>query len=168
MAFKNGGTKTSVKRIEATERARQALELRKAGATFEQIAQKCGYKRAQHAHKVVTAAIRAIPREAAEEVRKLELERLDRMTLALWQRAGKGDTEAINHVLKIMGRRAKLLGLDVPAADMSRAGPTQPIKEIVFHEGDDTLSGNDMNSSETDAQQHVNPDNPDVRSDPAG
>jgi hypothetical protein len=111
---RNSGNKTSGKRIEAAERVRKALELRKAGATFAVIAVQCGYSNAQRAHEAVVAAIRALPREGAIEVRQLELERLDRLQLGMWERAIKGDAEAFSAVLRAMKRRAELIGLDAP------------------------------------------------------
>jgi hypothetical protein len=53
--------------------------------------------------------------ELVEDVRQLELTRLDRMQLALWSAATHGDVAAIDRVLAIMARRAKYLpGLEVP------------------------------------------------------
>jgi hypothetical protein len=45
-------------------------------------------------------------------VRQLELERLDRLLIALWDLATGGSLGAIDRVLKVMQRRAELLGLD--------------------------------------------------------
>jgi hypothetical protein len=52
--------------------------------------------------------------EPAEELRTMEVARLDQMLLGLWPKAIKGDTWAVDRVLKIMERRAALLGLDAP------------------------------------------------------
>lgn len=48
----------------------------------------------------------------AEHVRKLDLHRLDLMQSKLWDRIDDGDIPAIDCALRIMDRRAKLLGLD--------------------------------------------------------
>lgn len=53
-------------------------------------------------------------RPVADEVRTLELERLDKFLLALWDKIEQGDPIAIDRGLKIMDRRAKYLGLDAP------------------------------------------------------
>jgi hypothetical protein len=50
----------------------------------------------------------------ADEVRTLELERLDRFLSYLWDKIEQGDPVAIDKGLKIMDRRAKYLGLDAP------------------------------------------------------
>jgi hypothetical protein len=101
--------------VDRAERVKKALELRKAGVTFEKIAEQCGYNSLQTAYKAITKAIRDIPREVAADVRSLELERLDRLTLAVWSSAAKGDQKSIETVLKLMKRRASLLGLDLDA-----------------------------------------------------
>lgn len=46
------------------------------------------------------------------EMRRLELERLDAIQLAIWDQATQGDYEAIDRVLKISERRAKVAGFE--------------------------------------------------------
>jgi hypothetical protein len=101
--------------IASHDRKLQALELRKAGATFQAIADKLGYRGPSGAHKAVVSALRATLREPAEELRELELMRLDAMLLGLWRRAQAGEEKAVDRVLRIAERRARLLGLDAPA-----------------------------------------------------
>jgi hypothetical protein len=60
------------------------------------------------------AAVNAGCREQAQELRALEALRLDQMQAALWQQATDGDVRAIDRILRIMERRARLLGLDEP------------------------------------------------------
>lgn len=47
-----------------------------------------------------------------DQVMQLELVRLDRALNAIWEQVLAGDHRAITSMLKIMERRAKLLGLD--------------------------------------------------------
>lgn len=94
------------------EKKRRALELRKAGCGYDEIAAALGYANAGGAYKIVQQALKDTYREPAEEIRTLELERVDRLLRAVWPRALKGDVEAVDRVLKIMTRRARLLGLD--------------------------------------------------------
>jgi hypothetical protein len=56
--------------------------------------------------------LRAANEETAEDLRALEVERLDRMLRGLWEDAASGDTDAVSAALRIQKRRAKLLGLD--------------------------------------------------------
>jgi hypothetical protein len=130
---KNGETRTGKKQVEQAERRRHALALRAAGVGYEDIAKQVGLSGPGPAYKIVQAALKATYREPADEVRKLELERLDRLTLALWQRAKGGESEAIDRVLKLMDRRAKLLGLDVskPATVMAFDASTMTNDEII-------------------------------------
>jgi hypothetical protein len=114
-----GESMTSEKRLAAIEKQRQALELRKGGAGYEQIARQLGYKSVASAYDAVRSGLKRTLREPAEEVRALELARLDRLLMGQWKAAAgnaetPGDPAAVDRVLKIMVRRAKLLGLDAP------------------------------------------------------
>ncbi len=109
-------SKTSERRLAAVEKQRLALELRKAGVSFPQIAAQLGYKSVSGAFDAVDSAIKRLLQEPAEEVRKLEVARLDHMLSAVWPSVQRGDERAVEMALKIMARRAKLLGLDAPKA----------------------------------------------------
>ena len=115
MAFprQHGESRHSVRRLESVERQDRALELRKQGITYKHIAAEVGVS-IQHAGRMVESALRRVLREPAEAVRKLEAERLDAMFTNAYMRAVAGDHGSIYAVLNIMGRRAKLLGLDAP------------------------------------------------------
>ena len=117
-----GESKLSPRRIAAAERARQALELRKGGASFPEIARRLDFKGPGAAYKAIARTLNRTLQEPAEHVRKLELERLDRLFLAIWPRAKRGDLQAIEKALSISQRRAKLLGLDAP----DKIAPTDP------------------------------------------
>jgi hypothetical protein len=109
-------SQSSPRRVQAAERRALALELRKAGATYLAIGRTLGYSE-QRAHAIVTAELRRLNAErveAAAEVARLECERLDALLLAVWPQAKAGDGPAIDRVLSIMARRAKLQGLDMP------------------------------------------------------
>lgn len=106
--------KTSVRRVEAVDRQQQALELRKGGKTFEYIAEKLGYASKAGAHKAVLSALQKTLQEPADDLRKLEIERLDVMFEAIWWAASHGTPHAIDRALKIMEHKAKLLGLNAP------------------------------------------------------
>lgn len=103
------------KKISAVEKERQCLELRKAGATFEQIAKEVGYKFPSGAEKAIRRALKKTIQQPADDLRKLMILRLDRMLLAIWPSIQTGDTKAILAALKIEERRARLLGLDSPS-----------------------------------------------------
>lgn len=114
MARKQNGQKTKPETIEAKEKAVRALEARKEGKTFAQIADEVGYNSPQAAHDAVKRALDAMIREPAEDVRRLELERLDAMWGLHYLNAQAGDVQALAACMRIMERRAKLLGIDAP------------------------------------------------------
>jgi len=119
---------TSERRIALVEKRRQALELRKAGASYEQIAESLGYRSKSGAHDAVTGALRDMLREPAEQVRTLELSRLDDMLMSIWARVRSGDVSAIDRALRLSERRARLLGLDAPV----KVAPTDPSGESEY------------------------------------
>lgn len=59
--------------------------------------------------------------ETREQARELESQRLDRMIGAVWRQATAGDLAAVDRVLRILERRARLLGLDM-ATEMRLTG----------------------------------------------
>ena len=97
---------------ELVEKEIRVLELRRAGLTWQSISEQTGYAEATGAYAAYKRAIKRVMAEPVEEVRTQELDRLDRMQVAVWNRALKGDDKAINTVLRLMERRARLLGLD--------------------------------------------------------
>lgn len=97
---------------ERKERIRKAIELRKGGATYQQIANQLGYSDRGSAYNAVKGELNKLNRESATQLRDLEVGRLDAMLLGIWQQAKNSDLPSIDRVLKIMDRRAKLLGLD--------------------------------------------------------
>jgi hypothetical protein len=100
--------------IDARKREARVFELRIQGFTFEQIASEVGYQGASGAWQAYKRVKESHIFESVDEARQLELMRLDEMMSAIWDRAIGGDLPAASCVLKIMDRRAKLLGLDKP------------------------------------------------------
>lgn len=108
---------TAPRSVECIDWHRRAVEMRTQGHTYQQIADACGVSMSA-AYKAVCTYLeqtRAIAREAAEEVRRIELDRLDRMLAAVAPKAEDGDLQAVQTAIKLQERRAKLLGLDAPA-----------------------------------------------------
>ena len=95
------------------ERKRNALELRLAGASYRDIADALQVSQAT-ALQDCKEALADIPAQQADEMRTVELSRLDRLQRAVWPRAIKGDLQAVDRAIKIIDRRAKLFGLDAP------------------------------------------------------
>jgi hypothetical protein len=106
---------TKVPAAETIEKERRALGLRRAGITYDEIARQVGYANASGARKAVMRGLKRTLQDDADATRQLEADRLDRLQAGVWNAAAGGDVQALDRVLKIMDRRAKLLGLDVPA-----------------------------------------------------
>jgi hypothetical protein len=98
----------------AKERQRRALELRKAGATYQAIADQLGYAGSHSARKAVLTAFEDIPREAAGEVRTLQVERLHHMLVRVWADVQAGDFKAMDIALRIMDQLNRLQGVEAP------------------------------------------------------
>jgi len=99
--------------VRKQERQVQALELRRKGNTYLQIAKALGIVTST-ACKLVREALVTTIQEPADAVRTLELQRLDFLTKKLEARISSGEDKAINTLLKVMDHRAKLLGLYAP------------------------------------------------------
>ena len=92
----------------------KVLELRRAGLTWQSIAEETGYADHTGAYAAYKRAIKRTMQQPADELREQELDRIDRLQLAAWPNAMKGDTKSIMTIVKLMERRARLLGLDTP------------------------------------------------------
>lgn len=97
----------------------KALAMRIAGASYQQIGAALHITDTS-AHRHVQKALERIDSktaELAEQVRAMELKRLDALMVGIWKEAvgpdgTMGDPKAVETVLKVMDRRARLLGLD--------------------------------------------------------
>jgi hypothetical protein len=110
----------------------KVLDLRRAGFTFMRIAEEVGYRQASGAQRAYERVIARDKPQATEEHRWQELDRLDRMQVALWPRAMKGDDKAINTIVRLMERRARLVGIDAP---------TRIQAEVVNYDGNRDIDG---------------------------
>lgn len=109
--------------VKAHDNQLKALELRKAGVSYQRIADSLGYKSASGAHKAVQTALKKTLQEPADDLRRLEVERLDAALAAVWSSVLKGQYGAVDRFLRIQERRARLLGLDAPTkADITSGG----------------------------------------------
>lgn len=100
---------------ESLDKERKAIELRRAGYTYEDIANAIGYADHTGARDACLRAIkRSMSDAGVDELRQGELDRLDRLQRSAWTSALQGDLQAIATCLRIIDRRSKLLGLDAP------------------------------------------------------
>jgi cyanate lyase len=83
--------------------------------TYDQIAAELGYANRGTVYHVVSEALKAQTAEAVGELRSLEVERLDNLQLAVWQKAMDGDVPSASAVVRVIMARCRLLGLDGPS-----------------------------------------------------
>lgn len=102
--------------VETLDRRRQAVQLRLDGLSYEAIAAQLGWRSHASAHNAVQRGLADAVREPTEQLIRLEVARLDELHRALWPAALAGNVGAVDRVLRVMERRARLLGLDKPAA----------------------------------------------------
>lgn len=115
---------------EVLEKEAEVLRLRRAGLTFDMIAKRMGYSHASGAQKAYANACKRIVYAEVEEVRKEEQDRLDIAQAAIWAGVVQGDIPSITALIRIMERRARLLGLDMP---------TRVQQEVTVWNGDSDL-----------------------------
>lgn len=141
------------KLLQTAQRRSDVIRLREAGATWEDVARAierqygadrlpAGWDR-RYAYKDFMRELEKLRediKEGVEEIREMETRRLERMQRSIWQKSINADgattwkqqREAIDRMLRIMQRRAQLLGLDMPQrveGEFTLGGPVtiQPV-----------------------------------------
>ena len=99
---------------EVFEKEKKVLELRRGGLTFDLIAERLGYANASGAQKAYERACSRIVYDDVVALRNAEMDRLDIAQAAIWNEVLQGTISAVTALIKIMERRARLLGLDMP------------------------------------------------------
>jgi len=134
--LKRGGRGRFERSADTAARDAKATELRSRGYSYQQIADTLGMHDRSAARKAVERALFATVAEPAEELRRLELLKLDALSVAAWQILGAEHPvvsdgkimvhdgvplidpmptlHAIDRLLRIAERRAKLCGIDAP------------------------------------------------------
>jgi hypothetical protein len=79
-------------------------------------------------YKAYNRAMTRVIAPSIEEHRELELDRLDILQRTYWQPAVNGNLRAADYVLRVIDKRAKLLGLDAPLKVQA---------EVVTYDGSD-------------------------------
>jgi orotate phosphoribosyltransferase-like protein len=140
-------------RIQAARHGLRALGLRESGYTYAQIADELGVSE-QRAWQLVNRELdrlNAKRAEKASDVQRLEIARLDAMLKGIWDKAQDGDFAAIDRVLSIMQRRAKLLGLDLADRQAATTGiVVLNVQEVVI-ERQEPINGQFRSETDTTA-----------------
>jgi hypothetical protein len=98
--------RASAKRVEA-------MSLRLAGLTWEQIGDRLQIS-TEAARQIVQTALDRATHDRVEALREIENARLDRAQAAIWTKVLEGDLKAVDTFLRISQRRSKMNGLDAP------------------------------------------------------
>lgn len=118
--------------LRADVRKKEALELRREGKSYPEIAKELGCVTSA-AHKMVQRALEKWTeecKEEAEQTKAIELQRLDELVERYHTQAKLGDIKAGEFVLKLMERRAKLLGLDAAVKVEGSLGIYQQLSDM--------------------------------------
>lgn len=127
-------TSTNQESLEYQEKIRKALKARKEGLMWSEIAKQVGM-----AEKTIAKAVqRLLAKELLDDVRelkRLQMYRLESLIAPLMVKAEKGSFLAIDRLIKIFDRQAKLFGLDSPlkTALTDSEGVDKPIGQVVFY-----------------------------------
>ena len=105
------------------DREIKAIELRREGYTYEQIANMMNFSSRSTAWKIIKRGLERSVVESVDELRLLESQRLDALQYAIWDKCMAGDLKAINAAIRIMERRSKLFGLDAPSKVQAEIRP---------------------------------------------
>jgi hypothetical protein len=96
------------------DRELAVVNLRRTGMTWQMIANEVGYASPAGAWKAYERACARTLEEPTAEARRIELDRLDALQFTYWEPAIQGNLRAADYVLKVIDRRAKILGIDAP------------------------------------------------------
>jgi hypothetical protein len=108
-------SRRTVTKQAVAERRAAALRMRREGKTYAEVAEALAYSGATSASKDVHRALRAAVMEQGRALLDLERERLDALQAILWPLAEKGDVRAARELVRLMERRARMLGIDLVA-----------------------------------------------------
>lgn len=110
---KGGRPKGQPPKASVIEREQEVVKLRRGGLTWDLIGQRVGLT-ASGAYNAYERSLARVVADDINQIRALETERLDIAQSAIWGKVLQGDNASIANLLRIMERRAKLLGLDQP------------------------------------------------------
>lgn len=106
------------------ERRRKVVQLRLAGVQFAEIGRRMADEYgpdttdpAAHARvdwQRAREESRRLTEDSVEELRAVEIERLEMLLAGVWTKALKGDTKAVDSAARLIERLCKLKGLDPP------------------------------------------------------
>ena len=112
---KNTPKKTS-KKIERDEKKAQAIALKKAGVTYEDIATQLGCA-VSTAHKMVNECLIELAEKRQIDTdawRQLQIARYEKLLQGLWSSATRGFVEAVREARQVLARLDRVTGIEAP------------------------------------------------------
>lgn len=102
-------------KVATKQKQAQALSLRQEGHTYDEIARRVGFANAGGAYKAIRRALASIDYEEAQDLRNLQLERLEEFLRQLWptamDRRNPRQLQAMNMAITVMEKMNRLAGL---------------------------------------------------------
>lgn len=118
--------------IEREARDRKCVEMKIAGHDWDTIVDQLGYASQGHARDRYTLYLERLPPQPGiEEQRELEMTRLDRLMVALEPKIMNHDVRAVEVMVKLMERRARMAGYDMPVKSQLTVVTDEVIAEII-------------------------------------
>ena len=111
-------------------RRAKAVELARAGHSYDRIAEVCGFANRGTAWRTVQKALTAQVVTGVDELRELELERLDHLLRAHWGKAMAGNLASSKVILRVIEQRSRLLGLEYVHKGAAPSGPVSIIRTV--------------------------------------
>lgn len=107
-------SKTGRQKLLRRQRMKECVQLRIAGLTYAEIAERLGIGETT-AYEAVKDALEWYAKDTEQEAKRLkeiQSARIERLILAVWPQAVKGHMAAVDRVVRLLDRQAKLHGLD--------------------------------------------------------
>ena len=121
----------------------RAVEMRRSGMNFEEIARELDYGTAKGAQSAYEKGLRLFANDSTYDInneRHLEILRIEKMISSLWPKAMLGDAESVATILKCMERKARYTkDLEVPLPKQPHEIENLPDKFTLEIEETDTL-----------------------------
>ena len=127
-----GESKLSPRRIDAQQKQQQAMELRMAGRTWQEIADHLGYASHTGAYEAVKVALSRSNHEAVEDYRSLTIGRLTKILQIHWPLMLQADNNSTRLCLQTIKDMREVLGLDSPSKFEHTGADGAPIRHEVI------------------------------------
>ncbi len=102
--------------LSRAKRKAKVIDLYLAGNTYREIREETGLSLgiiSRYINEAVEEANKAA-QEGMRKIKRLEVMKIDRLIKAFWPKAIEADVQAASMVLKLLERKADMLGLDAP------------------------------------------------------